>query len=376
MIRALRTRGRGVDRLRHAHRAHHSSPSRPARCGRWRCRPTAPGSSPSTRPTTGSRSSPSTRGGLTPRRLGAGRPRAGRGRGAHRTPRSGSSTTSPTASASSTSARRPPRVVAHAARRRRAARHRLRRPGRQPRLHHHRAPRPERARSMPPAAPRRASAAPTSGCSTRPTSATTLGGTPLTILDALRRHAARARGRAPTAAPSTPRSSTPATRRRRVTEGVVCDGGAGARAVQRRRHRPCPGGLPAPNTNVQGIAAARGRPDRQVRPRRPAQWHDELGRNWNNGGALRAARPRRLRDRRRRAAHAGRRPPASPHVGTILFNMVVNPVSGQGLRQQHRGAERGALRRPRHLRRHAPCAATCTRRASPCSTARPCCRAT
>ena len=32
---------------------------------------------------------------------------------------------------------------AHAARRRRAARHRLRRPGRQPRLHHHRAPRPE-----------------------------------------------------------------------------------------------------------------------------------------------------------------------------------------------------------------------------------------
>ena len=48
------TRGRGVHR-----------PSRAARCGRSRCRPTARGSSRSTRRTTGSRSSTSARGGLT-----------------------------------------------------------------------------------------------------------------------------------------------------------------------------------------------------------------------------------------------------------------------------------------------------------------------
>ena len=70
---------------------------------------------------------------------------------------------------------------AHAAGRRRAARHRLRRPRPQPRVRHHRAPRPEQP-GRPAAHHRRASGAPTSGCSTRRASARTLGGTPLTIV--------------------------------------------------------------------------------------------------------------------------------------------------------------------------------------------------
>ena len=74
----------GCARRRARRRRRRSSPSRAGRCGRWRCRPTARGSSPSTRPTTGSRSSPSAPAALDARRLGAGRPRAGRGRGAHR----------------------------------------------------------------------------------------------------------------------------------------------------------------------------------------------------------------------------------------------------------------------------------------------------
>ena len=75
---------------------------------------------------------------------------------------------------------RPAARGAHAAGRRRAARHRLRRPRRQPRLHHHGPPRPAadgsrrsrafRARATR-SSPRPASAAPTSGCSTRTRSA-------------------------------------------------------------------------------------------------------------------------------------------------------------------------------------------------------------
>ena len=108
--------------------AHHSSPSRAARCGRWRCRPTAAGCSPSTRPTTGWRSSPSIRrtGELTHDRLGAGRPRAGRGRGAHQ--HRGLGRQPPLRQRQHRRRRRHAAARrAHAAGRRRAARHRLRR---------------------------------------------------------------------------------------------------------------------------------------------------------------------------------------------------------------------------------------------------------
>jgi YVTN family beta-propeller protein len=108
-----------------------------------------------------------------------------------------------------------------------------------------------------------------------------------------------------------------------VSEGAVCNGGSGA--------GPCnvsgftmPGGLPAPNTNFQGIV------QREVGlivkfNQTVSQWQDELGRNWNN--AVRFSLPDQdvfainANTLTQTAAHA--------HVGTILFNMVVNPVSGK-----------------------------------------------
>ena len=53
-------------------------------------------------------------------------------------------------------------------------------------------------------------------------------------------------------------------------------------------------------------------------------------------------------------------------VGTTLFNMAVNPVSGEALRLEHRVAQRGPLRGPRHLRRQHRAGPSRARRASPC----------
>jgi YVTN family beta-propeller protein len=105
---------------------------------------------------------------------------------------------------------------------------------------------------------------------------------------------------------------------------VVCDGGAGA--------GPCtvsgttyPGGLPAPNTNFQGVA----QPEVGLIVRlNPAtnRFEDELGRNWNP--AVRFNLP----DRDVFAIDANAiatAPTPFAHVGTILFNMAVNPVSGK-----------------------------------------------
>ena len=109
--------------------------------------PDGSGCSPSTRPTTASRSSTSTAGGLTHARLGPGRPGAGGRGGAHDDRGVGRQ---PPLRQRQHRRRRggPAARGAHAARRRRAARHRVRRPGRQPRLHHHRAPRPAAHRSV------------------------------------------------------------------------------------------------------------------------------------------------------------------------------------------------------------------------------------
>ena len=170
---------------------------------------------------------------------------------------------------------------AHAARRRRAARHRLRRPRRQPRLHHDRAPRPEHA--APPTIEthdggrrprrrlgvRRRRTSARRSAARRSPSSTLFGDTP------------RALAVTPTATPSTRPSSTRATGRRRQR---------GRRLQRRLRAGSCnvggtsyPGGLPAPNTQLPERPGARGRADREVR-RRVDQWRDELGRNWNNGG--------------------------------------------------------------------------------------------
>ena len=95
-------------------------------------------------------------------------------------------------------------------------------------------------------------AAPTSGCSTPTTSARSLGGTPLTIVTLFSdtpRALAVTPGRQHA---STRPASTPATGPRPSTRAWCPDGGEAA------------GGVPGPDTNVDGRAAAGGRAHRQV----------------------------------------------------------------------------------------------------------------
>ena len=251
-------------------------------------------------------------------------------------------------------ARRP-----HAAGRRRAARHRLRRPRRQ------RAPSSPRrgaGRTSPPrcrrCSPRRARRARWSGCSTPPISATTLTGTPLTIVELF--------GDTPRALAATPDGST------RLRGGLPLrqpdDDGVRRRRLQRhqpqQRHRRrararssasrMPGGLPQSGDRARTAStASRDRPDRQVQSgQRPLG--GRAGAQLEQRGALQPARPGRLRHRRQRQpAGAGRRSErrlrrrrhrALQHGG--------EPGRAEPrLRHQHRGAQRGALRGPRHPRR-------------------------
>ncbi len=119
-----------------------------------------------------------------------------------------------------------------------------------------------------------------------------------------------------------------------VSEGAVCDD---ANKNDDIVAGPCnvfgvtmPGGLPNPERNVDGV------------PRREtglvvkfdnslAQWRDQLGRNWNN--AVRFSLP----DLDVFKIDAAGNPPAQigldtdqyAHVGTVLFNMVANPVNNK-----------------------------------------------
>ena len=119
-----------------------------------------------------------------------------------------------------------------------------------------------------------------------------------------------------------------------VSEAAVCDGGS---AVP-----PCaldgvtmpnglaggfvPGGLPAPNQNMDGD------PGPEVGlvvkfDESDGEWKDDVGRNWTN--AVRFSLP----DLDVFAISAAGNPPAETasfaHVGTVLFNMVANPMSGR-----------------------------------------------
>ena len=118
-----------------------------------------------------------------------------------------------------------------------------------------------------------------------------------------------------------------------VSEGAVCDGGATARpcivdGVQVPGGLPggqMPGGLPAPNVDADGY---RGPETGLIVRRDPGSglWLDGLGRNWTN--AVRFDLP----DRDVFAIDALADPPVETasfaHVGTVLFNMVVDPTSG------------------------------------------------
>ncbi|HEV7732003.1 MAG TPA: hypothetical protein VGR62_07570 [Candidatus Binatia bacterium] len=106
-----------------------------------------------------------------------------------------------------------------------------------------------------------------------------------------------------------------------ITEGAICDGGAAS--------SPCgafqPGGLPAPNINVEGIVG----PEVGLIVKfnqTTSLWEDTLGRNWS--GVVRFELP----DTDVFAIDASAALPIETanfaHVGTVLFNMVTNPVSG------------------------------------------------
>ncbi|MBZ4421306.1 YncE family protein [Myxococcus sp. RHSTA-1-4] len=144
---------------------------------------------------------------------------------------------------------------------------------------------------------------------------TSLGGTPLNIITLF--------GDTPRALAVTPDGSRvyaavfhSGNRSSVVHESLVPNGGEAA------------GGVPGPNTNVQGVPA----PETSVLVRYNGQdWLDVLGRSWT--AQMRFSLP----DKDVFAIAANANPPvqvAGPSgfytgVGTILFNMAVNPVSGK-----------------------------------------------
>ena len=319
--------------------------SRAARSVRSRCRRTAAGCSPSTRPTTGSRSSTSTRTAwrTVPRcRSASSRSRSRRAA----TTRSGSSTTSPTASASST--------LSHGGHAAAVVRTLL--VGDEPRDIVFAGPGGSRAFIT--TAHRGQNIAVRSRSSPRPASGradvwvfdadqprrTSLGGHAAHHRHALQRHAARARGepgrqhglrrRLPLRQPH----HQPSTRR------LVPDGVGRARRRPRAEHQ------------LRGHPGARGRAHRQVRRRRTGSTSSAAT------GTTRSGSP--CPTRTSSSSTPWRNPPAPvagaagvfTGVGTILFNMVVNPVNGKvyvtntEARNDVRFEGPGHLRRPHRAR--------------------------
>jgi YVTN family beta-propeller protein len=151
---------------------------------------------------------------------------------------------------------------------------------------------------------------------------TSLGGTPVTIVKLF--------GDTPRALAVSPDGATvyaavffSGNRTTVIDEGGVCDGGAGQGACT-AGDTTVPGGLPAPNANVEG----------QVGPETGlivkynsavSEWQDQLGRNWNN--AVRFNLP----DYDVFAIDAAATTPAMTQrwsgVGTVLFNMVASPTT-------------------------------------------------
>jgi DNA-binding beta-propeller fold protein YncE len=107
-----------------------------------------------------------------------------------------------------------------------------------------------------------------------------------------------------------------------LNEGIVCNGGSGAAPCNAGQY---PGGLPAPNQNVQGTQ----QPEVGLIVKfniAASQWRDELGRNWNNGVKFS------LPDFDVfgiDSNNLGAPPTSFAHVGTVIFNMAVNPASGK-----------------------------------------------
>jgi len=110
-----------------------------------------------------------------------------------------------------------------------------------------------------------------------------------------------------------------------LNEQVVCNGGAASMGCVVDSLN-VPGGLPAPNANVDGI------PGPEVGlivkfNNASGHWEDTLGRDWDNGVRFD------LPDQDVFAIDANASPPVElsnfAHVGTVLFNMVVHPTNGK-----------------------------------------------
>jgi YVTN family beta-propeller protein len=117
-----------------------------------------------------------------------------------------------------------------------------------------------------------------------------------------------------------------------VNEGVVCDGfataaacaGDGITSPNGLASGNLPGGNPGPSANHQLVAAPEVGLIVKFDPA-SGEWQDEVGRNWSNGVRFF------LPDHDVFAIDANTLVQTSQydHVGTILFNMAVNPVSGK-----------------------------------------------
>jgi len=109
-----------------------------------------------------------------------------------------------------------------------------------------------------------------------------------------------------------------------VLEQLVCDGFNPNQSCIVDNLSIMPGGNPGPKTNFEGKQA----PETGLivkYNRSTSRWEDELGRNWNNAVRFK------LPDLDVFAVNAGTlaQTTAYPNVGTVLFNMVANPVSGK-----------------------------------------------
>jgi DNA-binding beta-propeller fold protein YncE len=110
-----------------------------------------------------------------------------------------------------------------------------------------------------------------------------------------------------------------------LSEGLVCNGGAAAPACNVFGFS-MPGGLPAPNRDANNVLGPETGLIVQF-DQASSQWRDQLGRNWNN--AVRFSLPDLDVFEIDAAAAVPVEAASWAHVGTILFNMVVNPASGR-----------------------------------------------
>ena len=149
----------------------------------------------------------------------------------------------------------------------------------------------------------------------------TLGGTPVSIVTLF--------GDTPRALAASPDGSTvyaavfhSGNQTTPLSDGVVCNGGSGAApCVPIAGELQSPGGLPAPNTNCFGAP----QPETGLIVKFngvSGQWEDELGRNWNN--AVRFDLPDEdVFSINADSLAVGGTPWTG--VGTIIFNMIVDP---------------------------------------------------